>query len=90
MLKALENGVVKGALLDSLSVSSMMNSPKLNEMGSEIGKVFKEPHGFGIVLSPEIISLKAEIEAYINSKQKKINERIANYSKTLEVRFIPL
>ncbi len=86
MLKALENGVVKGALLDSLSVASMINSPKLNEMGIEIGKVFKEPHGFGIVLSPEIIPLKTEIKAYIISKRAGIKERIANFSKALEVR----
>ncbi len=86
VLKALENGVVNGALLDSLSAASMVNSPKLKEMGIKIGKVIKEPHGFGILLSPEITSLKEEIQAYINSKRREIKEQIQNYSKALEVR----
>ncbi len=87
VLKALENNVVKGALLDSLSVASMMNSPRLHNRRIMIGKFIDAPHGFGIVLSPEIKSLTIEIQTYINSQRSQINQKIEKFSKVIEVRF---
>ncbi len=87
VLRALETGDVNGAILDSLAVASMMNSPKLDDMEIEVGRFIKEPNGFGLVLSPEIMSLKPEIQTYINSKSKEIQELIEEYSEALVVRF---
>ncbi len=90
VIRALETGDVNGAILDSLAVASMMNSPKLDDMEIEVGRFIQEPNGFGLVLSPEIMSLKPEIQTYINSKSKEIQELIEEYSEALVVRFCSL
>eukprot|EP00794_Sanderia_malayensis_P011277 gene11277-12457_t len=83
VIRALQKGEVQGALIDSLSVASMITNLKNKHI--EIGKFIKEPHGFGIVLSTEVLPLKENLRQYIESKRSDVLAIIRSYTNVIQV-----
>ena len=80
--KALEQGEVKGLLLDSYVAGSQM---KGMPQQLRVKEVIKVPKGIGVVLSGEAIKLQSRVQDYIRKNAALITRLIQNSTTPLKV-----
>ena len=80
--KALEEGEVKGLLLDSYVAGSQMKGMPQQLRVKEVIKLSK---GIGVVLSGEAIKLQSRVQDYIRKNAALITKLIQNSTTPLEV-----
>ena len=80
--KSLEQGEVKGLLLDAYVAGSQMNDLSQQLRVKEVIKLSK---GIGVVLSGEAIKLQSRVRDYITDNAGKITKIIENSTTPLEV-----
>lgn len=84
IVQALENGIIERGLVDSLGAADMQS--RLAKSNIEVTRFFRDPHGFGIVLSSDMLKMKDKFQKHVKENQIKIMQKIKSYKNVLKVR----
>nr|XP_012563445.1 unnamed protein product [Hydra vulgaris] len=81
LLDALFNGLVHGVLLDSVIVTSLVNT--FAQKKFKIVKIIPVQCGWGVVLSSDMIKVEKEIRSYVGAQAQLINNLVNNLTKSI-------
>ncbi|XP_047127080.1 uncharacterized protein LOC105848058 isoform X2 [Hydra vulgaris] len=83
LLDALFNGLVHGVLLDSVIVTSLVNT--FAQKKFKIVKIIPVQCGWGVVLSSDMIKVEKEIRSYVGAQAQLINNLVNNLTKSITI-----
>ena len=71
-------------LVDSIGAAAMQS--RLAKSNIKVARFFPDPHGFGIVLSSDMLTMKDEFQNYVKENRIKILQKIKSFRSILQVR----
>ena len=84
IVQALEKGIVGRGLVDSMGAATMQS--RLAKSNIKVARFFPDPHGFGVVLSADMLTMKDKFQKYVKENRINILQKIKSYRNILQVR----
>lgn len=83
MISALERGMVKAALVDSMTLAELLQS--LQKKQIEVSQIIKDANGYGAVLAGEFLPLEHNFRKYCEENSDDLQSLLTSYNRQLTV-----
>ena len=83
MISALERGMVKAALVDSMRVAELLPSLEGKQIG--VSQIIKDANGYGAVLAGDFLPLEHNFRKYCEENSENLKNLLESYYRNLTV-----